>query len=158
MEITRTDLVDRFVARLREQVEPLLVEAKSSLQKLEASEAAIKKESETIYAGFGNQLEQSAQASLTKVQQDLEKNTVAAAAKTNETLQKLYKDFERAARSSVESLLASSGGQINEILQGKVNEISQSFSTGLENHTRNYLESVGKSISEIPNKIPNSSR
>ena len=66
MEITRKDLVDRFVGRLREQVEPLLVEAKSSLRKLEASEAAIRKESETIYAGFGNQLEQSAQASLAK--------------------------------------------------------------------------------------------
>ncbi|HWF13388.1 MAG TPA: hypothetical protein VG272_06605 [Candidatus Acidoferrales bacterium] len=158
MEITRTDLVDRFVTRLRDQVEPLLVEAKNSLQKLEASEAAIKKESEIIYSGFGNQLEQSAQSSLSKAQQDLEKNTFAVAARTNETLQKLYQDFEKAAQSSAESLLASSGNQITEILQGKVNEISQSFSAGLENHTRNYLESVGKSIAEIPNKIPNPSR
>jgi hypothetical protein len=158
MEITRTDLVDRFVARLREQVEPLLVEAKSSLQKLEASEAAIKKESETIYAEFGSQLEQSSQASLAKVQQDLEKNTVAAAVKTNETLQKLYQAFEKAAQSSAESLLASSGNRIAEILHGKVSEISHSFSTGLENHARSYLESVGKSIAEIPNKIPNPSR
>jgi len=154
MEITRTDLVDRFVGRLREQVEPLLVEAKSSLQKLEASEAAMKKESEAIYAGFGNQLEQSAQASLARVQQDFEKNTVAAATKTNETLQKLYQDFEKAAQRSAESLLASSGNQITEILQGKANEISRAFSSGLESHTRNYLESVSKSIAEIPNKIP----
>ncbi len=157
MEITRTDLVDRFVARLREQVGPLLVEAKESLQKLEATEAAIKKESETIYAGFGQQLEQSAQANLARVQQDLEKNTGELAARTNETIQKLYQDFEKAAQSSAESLLANSGNQITEILQGKVNEISQSFSSGLENHTRNYLESVGKSIAEIPNKIPNPS-
>ena len=158
MEITRTDLVDRFVARLREQVEPMLVEARNSLQKLEASGAAIKKESETIYADFGNQLEQSAQSSLAKAQQDLEKNTDAVATRTNETLQKLYQDFEKAAQNSVESLLASSGNQIAEILQGKVNETSQSFSAGLENHTRNYLESVSKSIAEIPNKIPNPSR
>jgi hypothetical protein len=154
MEITRTDLVNRFVGRLREQVEPLLTEAKNSLQKLEASEAAIKKESEAIYVGFGNQLEQSAQASLAKVQQNLEKNTVAAAAKTNETLQRLYQEFEKAAQRSAESLLASSGNQITEVLQGKVNEISQAFSSGLEDHTRNYLESVSKSIAEIPNKIP----
>jgi hypothetical protein len=158
MEITRTDLVDRFVARLREQVEPLLVEAKNSLQRLEASEAAFKKESETLYAAFGNQLEQNAQASLAKVQQDLEKNTDAAAAKTHETLQKLYQDFEKAAQSSAESILATSGNQINEILQGKVSEISRLFSTGLENQTRSYLESVGKSIAEIPNKIPNPPR
>jgi hypothetical protein len=154
MEITRTDLVNRFVGRLREQVEPLLTEAKNSLQKLEASEAAIKKESEAIYVGFGNQLEHSAQASLAKVQQNLEKNTVAAAAKTNETLQRLYQEFEKAAQRSAESLLASSGNQITEVLQGKVNEISQAFSSGLEDHTRNYLESVSKSIAEIPNKIP----
>jgi hypothetical protein len=158
MEITRTDLVDRFVGRLREQVEPLLVEAKSSLQKLEASEAAIKKDAETIYAGFGNQLEQRAQASLTKVQQDVEKNTIAAAAKTNETLQRLYQDFEKAAQRSAESLLASSGNQIAEILQGKANAISQEFSSGLESHTRSYLESVSKSIAEIPNKIPKPAR
>jgi hypothetical protein len=158
MEITRTDLVDRFVSRLREQVGPLLMEAKESLQKLEASGAAIRKESETIYAGFGQQLEQSAQASLARVQQDMEKNTGEVAARTNETIQKLYQDFEKAAQSSAESLLATSGNQITEILQGKVNEISQSFSSGLENHTRNYLESVSKSIAEIPNKIPNPSR
>jgi hypothetical protein len=134
------------------------MEAKESLQKLEASGAAIRKESETIYAGFGQQLEQSAQASLARVQQDLEKNTGEVAARTNETIQKLYQDFEKAAQSGAESLLATSGNQITEILQGKVNEISQSFSSGLENHTRNYLESVSKSIAEIPNKIPNPSR
>jgi hypothetical protein len=153
MEVTRTDLVERFVGRLREQVEPLLVEARNSLQKLEASEAAIRKESETIYAGFGSQLEQCAQASLAKAQQHFEKNTVAAAAKTNETLQKLYQDFEKAAQSSVEAVLASSGNRITEILQGKANEVAQSYSSGLENHTRSYLESVSKSLAELPNKI-----
>jgi hypothetical protein len=158
MEITRTDLVDRFVLRLREQVGPLLVDAKESLQKLEASGAAIRKESELIYAGFGDQLEQSAQASLARVQQDLEKNTGEVAARANETLQKLCQDFEKAAQSSAESLLATSGNQITELLQGKVNEISQNFSSGLENRTRNYLESVSKSIAEIPNKISNPSQ
>jgi hypothetical protein len=158
MEITRTDLVDRFVLRLREQVGPLLVEAKESLQRLDASGAAIRKESETICAGFGHQLEQTAEASLARVRQDLEKNTGEVAARTNETLQKLYQDFEKAAQSSAESLLASSGNHLTEILQGKVNEISQNFSSGLENRTRNYLESVSKSIAEIPNKISNPSQ
>ena len=57
METTRREAVDRFVLRLRDQVAPMLVEAKDSLQKLEASEAAFKKESEAIYAGLENQLE-----------------------------------------------------------------------------------------------------
>ena len=158
MEITRTDLVDRFVGRLREQVEPLLVEAKEALQKLEASEAAMKKESETIYAVFGNQIEQSAQAGLARVQQEFEKNRATAAAKTNETLQKLFQDFEKAAQRSTESALSASGNQITEMLQRKISEISQSFTSGLENYTRDYLESVSKSIAEIPNKIPKPAR
>ena len=45
MESTRSEVVDRFVARLRDQVEPLLTEAKDSLQKLEASGTALRKES-----------------------------------------------------------------------------------------------------------------
>ena len=35
METTRTEAVDRFVSRLRDQLAPMLVEAKDSLQKLE---------------------------------------------------------------------------------------------------------------------------
>jgi hypothetical protein len=155
---TRIEVVDRFVSRLREQVGPMLAEAKDSLQKLETSGAAFKKESETILAGLGTRLESNSRANLARVQQELEKNAAANAAKATETLQRLYHSFEKAAQTSMESLLASGGSQMTGILQARSAEISREFSAGLENYTRNYLETIGKSIAEIPRNMPGSSR
>ena len=154
METTRTEAVDRFVSRLRDQLAPMLVEAKDSLQKLEATEAAFKKESETIYAGLENQLEFRANASLAKTQEELDKNSAVVAAKANDALRKLYQSFEKAARANAESLLASAGSQMTRILQEKATEVSREFSMGLEDYTRSYLESIGKTIAEIPQNMP----
>jgi hypothetical protein len=154
METTRTEAVDRFVLRLRDQLAPMLMEAKDSLQKLEATEAAFKKESETIYAGLENQLEFRANASLAKTQEELEKNSAVVAAKANDALRKLYQSFEKAARANAESLLASAGSQMTGILQEKATEVSGEFSKGLEDYTRSYLESIGKTIAEIPQNMP----
>ena len=132
METTRTEAVDRFVSRLRDQLAPMLVEAKDSLQKLEASETAFKKESEAIYAGLENQVEFRANASLAKTQEELDKNSAAMAAKANETLRNLYQNFEKAARANVESLFASVSSQMTRNLQEKATEVSREFATGLE--------------------------
>jgi hypothetical protein len=158
MESTRTEAVERFVSRLRDQLAPLLAEAKGSLQKLEASETAFKKESETIYAGLENQLEFHANASLAKTQEELDKNSAAVAAKANEALRNLYQNFEKAARGNAESLLATVGNQMTRILQEKATEVSREFSKGLEDYTRSYLESIGKTIAEIPQNMPARSR
>ena len=154
MESARSEAVDRFVSRLREQVAPMLVEAKNSIQKLEVSQTSFKKESEAIYTGLENQMEFSANESLAKVQQELEKKTDAIAVKTNDTLSKLYQNFEKAAQDNVVSLLASLESQMTRILQERAADVSRDFSNGLEGYTRNYLESIGKSIAEIPQKIP----
>jgi hypothetical protein len=153
METTRSEAVDRFVSRLREQVEPMLVEAKDSIQKLEASETAFRRDSEAIYAGLENQVVFIANASLARVQEDLEKNTSTVAAKTNETLVKLYRKFEKAAQDNMQSLLGSLVAQMTRVLEEKAGEISREFSTGLEGYTRSYLESIGKSIAEIPQNL-----
>jgi hypothetical protein len=158
METTRSEAVDRFVARLRDQVAPMLVEARDSIQKLGACETAFKKESEAIYAGLESRLEYGANASLAKVQEELEKNTAAIAAKANETLLKLYQNFGNAAQNNVESLLASMGNQMTTILQERSAEVSREFSTGLEGYTRGYLESIAKSIAEISQNMPGRSR
>ena len=44
------------------------------------------------------------------------------------------------------------------ILQEKAAEVSREFSKGLEDYTRSYLESIGKSIAEIPQNMPARSR
>jgi hypothetical protein len=99
-------------------------------------------------------LEFTANASLAKTQEELERNSAAIAGKTNDALLKLYHDFEKAAQSNVESLLASIGSQMTRILQEKAVEVSRQFTSGLEGYTRNYLESIGKSIAELPKNIP----
>jgi len=154
MEASRTEAVDRFVSRLRDQVLPLIAEAKDALQTLAASETNLKTESQAIYAGLESQIVSSANASLAKVHEELEKNSAAAAAKTSETLVRVSQDLEKAARDNLQSLLVSMGRQITKTLEQRTAEISREFSTGLEGYTRNYLESVGKAIAGLPTNTP----
>jgi hypothetical protein len=158
METTRGEAVDRFVSRLRDQVAPMLAEAKETLQTLTASETAFQKESQAIYTGLESRLESSANASLAKVHDELDKNSAAVAAKTTETLLKLSQDFETAAREHVQSLLISMGSHVTKTLEERTAEISREFSAGLEGYTRSYLEFIGKSIAEIPRNTPGNSR
>jgi hypothetical protein len=153
LENTRSEAVDRFVTRLRDQVAPMLAEAKTSLQKLEASEASFKKESETIYAGLENQLAFSASTSLARVQEELDRTATATSAKTGEALEKLYRGFEKAAEDNVNSLLASLGSQVAQSLEEKAGKVSREYSAGLQDYTRNYLESISKSIAQISQKV-----
>ncbi len=154
LEATRGEAAERFVARLRETMTPLLTEAKDSIHKLEASGVALKQESESLCAGFENQLAYSASTNLAKVQEELEKNSIAAAEQTNEALQKLYQDFERAAQDSVNALLGSISNDMTKDLRERAGEVSREYASGLQDFTRNYLESISRSIAEISQKIP----
>jgi len=157
MEATRSEAVERFVSRLREQVAPTLAEAKDALQALADSGAALKKESQAIRAGLETQLETATTASLVLVQDQLDQNASAVAAKTHETLLKLSENFESTAREHVQSLLVSMGTNVTKALEERTAEISREFSAGLEGYTRNYLEFISKAIAEIPKNPPVSS-
>jgi hypothetical protein len=154
METTRSESVDRFVSRLREQVEPLLLEAKHALQALAATQAAYKEELQSIYAGIEGQLESGAKASLAKAHDELDKRSTAVADKTTENLLKLSQDFEKAAREHLQSLLVSVGTNMAKTLEDRKAEISRKFSMGLEEYTRSYLEFIGRSMAEIPKNAP----
>jgi type I site-specific restriction-modification system R (restriction) subunit len=154
MEATRSEAVERFVSRLREQVAPTLAEAKDALQALADSGAALKKESQAIRAGLETQLETATTASLVLVQDQLDQNASAVAAKTHETLLKLSENFESTAREHVQSLLVSMGTNVTKALEERTAEISREFSAGLEGYTRNYLEFISKAIAEIPKNPP----
>ncbi len=158
MDATRSEAVDRFVSRIRDQIAPMLEVAKDSLQRLEGAEIALRKESEAIFAGIENQLAFSTNESLAKALEDLEKNAAANTAKANESLAQLYQSFEKTTKDNVESLLGSLGGQMAKILQEKAAEASNEFSKGIEGYARDYLESIGKSIAEIPQNMPVHSR
>jgi hypothetical protein len=154
MEATRSEAVERFVSRLREQVAPTLAEAKDALRALADSGAALKKESQAIRAGLESQLETATTASLVLVQDQLDQNASAVAAKTHETLLKLSENFESTAREHVQSLLVSMGTNVTKALEERTTEISREFSAGLEGYTRNYLEFISKAIAEIPKNPP----
>ena len=154
MEATRSEAVERFVSRLREQVAPILAEAKDSLQTLADSEAALKKRSQDIRAELESQLKTTTNTSLVLVQDQLDQNASAVAAKTQETLVKLSENFESTAREHVQSLLASMGTTVSKTLEERTAEISREFSAGLEGYTRNYLEFISKAIAEIPKTPP----
>jgi len=158
METSRSEAVDRFVSRLRDQIAPMFVEARETLQSLTASETLFKIESQTIYAGLESQIETSANARLTKVRNELDNNSTAIAARTSETLLKLSQDLEKAAREHLQSLLVSMGSQVTKTLEERTAEISREFSVRLEGYTRSYLEFIGKSIAEIPKNSPGPSR
>jgi hypothetical protein len=153
METSRSEAVDRFVARLRDQVVPMLAEAKDSLQKLQGAEIALRKESEAIFAGLESQLAYSTNVILAKSQEDLEKTGAAITANASEALQKLSQDFESRARESASLLLTATGNQAAKTLQEKAAQASNEFSAGIAEYTRTYLESIGKSIAEIPRNI-----
>jgi hypothetical protein len=154
MEATRTEAVERFVSRLREQVAPILAEAKDALQTLTDSGAALKKESQSIRSDLESKLATATTASLVLVQDQLDQNASAVAAKTHETLLKLSENFESAAREHVQSLLVSMGTNVSRTLEERTAEISREFSAGLEGYTRNYLEFISKAIAEIPKTPP----
>lgn len=153
MDATRSEAVERFVSRIREQVSPMLDAAKDSLQKLEGAESSLKRDSQTIFAELENQLAASTNLALSKAHDDLEKDTAATVAKSNDALQKLFQSFENAARGNLNALLVSAGNQMAQHLQDRSAEISREFTVGLEDHTRSYLESVGKSIADIAQRV-----
>jgi hypothetical protein len=158
MDATRSEAVERFVSRIRDQVSPMLEQTKTSLQKLQGAESALRKESEAIFAGLENQLAYSTNEILAKSEEDLGKKGAAITAKTSETLQRLYQSFEKAAHDNANVLLASMGNQMTKMLQEKAAEISREYSKGLEGYTREYLQSISKSIVEISQKVSSSGR
>lgn len=153
MEATRTEAVDRFVSRIREQVVPMLAEAKDSLVKLQGAESALKKESQAIFAELEHQLAITTNLCLAKAQEDVEQSSAAIVARTTESLAELQQKLEKVAHDNANALLASLGGQLNQTLQEKAAEASREFSRGIEGYTRNYLESISKSIAEIPRTV-----
>jgi hypothetical protein len=154
LEASRTEAAARFVSRLREQVAPVLEEARADLQKLVASQTVFKEESQAIYTRVTNQLESDANARLLHTNEELEKNSAAVANECNEKLLELSQTFQKIARDSAQSMIASATDDAKKNLEDRAAEISTYFTGQLEGHIRNYLEFIGESIAEFPKKTP----
>ncbi len=154
LETSRTEAAARFVSRLREQVAPVLEEAKSDLQKLVVSQTVFKEESEAIYTRVTSKLESGVNAKLMQAHDELDKSSAAILTECNEKLLHLSQKFENAARDSVQTMIASATDDAKKNLEENAAGISGNFTDLLEGHVRDYLEFIGASIAEFPKKTP----
>jgi hypothetical protein len=154
IETSRTEAAARFVSRLREQVAPVLDEAKADLQKLVASQTVFKEESQTIYARVTSELESGVNAKLIQTHDELDKRSSAVLTECNEKLLALSQTFENVARDSIQTLIASATDNTKKNLEERAAEISSNFTGELEGHIRDYLEFISDSIAEFPKKTP----
>jgi hypothetical protein len=154
IETTRTEAAARFVSRLREQVAPILDEAKADLQRLVASQTVFKEESQTIYARVTSELENGVNAKLVQAHDELDKKSSEVLTECNEKLLSLSNTFENVARDSVQTLIASATDTAKKNLEERAAEISSNFTGELEGHMRDYLEFISDSIAEFPKKNP----
>jgi len=152
LEASRTKATERFVLRLREQVAPLMEEARADLQKLVAAQTVFKEESLAIYRQVTDQLENDANARLLQTHEQLEKNSTSVVKECNEKVLELSQVFEKIARDSAQNMIASATDEGNRNLEEKAGEITSHFTDQLESHVRNYLEFIGESIKEFPKK------
>jgi hypothetical protein len=156
LETSHTEAAARFVSRLREQVAPVLGEAKADLQKLVASQTTFKEESQAIYARVTNELETGVNARLIQTHDELDKSSAALLNECSEKLLELSQIFENTARDTIQVLISSATGDAKKDLEERAAEISNDFTGQLEGHIRNYLEFIGDSIAEFPKKTPSS--
>jgi hypothetical protein len=156
IETTRSEAAARFVARLREQIAPVVDEAKADLQRLVASQSVFKEESQAIYTRVTSELENGVNTKLMQAHDELDKRSAAVLADCNDKLVALSQTFENVARDSIETLIASATDSAKRNLEENAAEISGSFTGGLEGHVRNYLEFISDSIAEFPKKATES--
>jgi hypothetical protein len=154
LETSRTKATERFVLRLREQVAPVMEEARADFQKLVASQTVFKEESQAIYRRVTDQLESDATARLLQTHDQLEKNSTFVVNDCSEKMLELSQAFEKIARDSAQNMIASATDEGNKNLEERAAEISSHFTGQLEGHVRSYLEFIGESIREFPKKPP----
>lgn len=151
-EASRAEAAEHFVSRLREQVAPVVEEARGDLQKLAASQTAIKEESQALCRDVRSQLESAASASLQQTHEELDKHSASAVNDCSDKLYELSHAFDKIARESAHAMIASATDDAKKSLEARASEISNHFTGELEGHIRSYLEFIGESIAEFPKK------
>jgi hypothetical protein len=144
LDMSRTEAASRFVARLKEQIEPLIEGAKRDLQHLAASQSAFKEQTQ--------QIETSVTSGLMQAHDELTKHSAVVIHDCHTKLRELSHTFEKATREGLQSLAVSSAEDVKNALEQRTAEIYNSFISQLESETRNYFESISESIAEIPKK------
>jgi hypothetical protein len=127
-------------------------QAKADLQKLADSQTALKEESQAIYRRFMDQLESDASTKLAQTQDEWEKKSASVVIECNQKLHELSQTFEKFARDSAQTMIASATEDGQKKVADRATEISAYFTGQLEGHIRNYLEFIGESMAEFQKK------
>jgi len=144
LETSRAEAAARFVARLKEQIEPLLEGVKANLQKVASAQVALEDKS--------RELESSVNARVAEAQDELSRNSAAALDECNQKLVELSYAFEKGTREGLHSLAESAADDVKKALELRTAEISRNFTNQVEGWTRRYFESISQSIAGIPTK------
>jgi hypothetical protein len=174
MEASRTEAVDRFLSRLREQLAPMLEDARITLENLTASENKLRDECQAIRGRFGDFLQEATQNSIAEVREKtlgmlaqfesdvtkrfvksddgLHETSVEVIAETTRILRELSHGCEETVHGQLRSLVLSAVSDVTKILKERTAQISCQFSDQLEGNTRSYLKLIGESIAQIPKK------
>jgi hypothetical protein len=180
LEAAHRDGVDRVNARLRERLAPMLEEARVTSEKLASSGKIFKQEAQSTYnlfkgslqkegekfsaetqeriAALEKEFESGLNAKLMQATGELNAKLTAIFNDGAETIVKLSKAGENAMRQASQSLATSAADQATKVLRERTAEISRQFLAGLEASTRNYLDSLSKSITQLTAKSAATSR
>jgi hypothetical protein len=175
MEASRTEAVDRFLSRLREQLAPMLEDARITLENLTASENKLRDECQAIHGRFDDFLQEATQNSIAEVREKtlgmlaqfesdvtkrlvesddgMHETSVEVIAETTKIVRELSKGCEETVQGQLRSLVLSAVNDVTKILKERTSQISCQFSNQLEGNTRSYLELIGESIAQIPKKM-----
>jgi hypothetical protein len=174
LEATQRDGMERFLVRLRERLAPVLADVQNGLEKLESSAKIIKDDTDKAYSQFEtsmrettrssteefqqkigsclNDLEAKVRADMDGLQQDLQSKAASVVAESTNSLQNLLGSSEKVLQEKFDDLSESTASWADQHLAERSVQMTRQFNEELEDHIREYLNSISKSLSEIPEK------
>lgn len=169
METSRHQEVDRFIARLKEQISPVLDHAqKVSTDLNDHAEKAEKimsgsleqtaERMEEAWKSAFEKFESEIQARIGDAAKQIESAGKEAVSLALQGLRGSYQEFEVQARRRLEAALQPVAETALASVRGKTEEASQHFATEISNYSRSHLEYVSNAIADLARGLAKSSK
>jgi hypothetical protein len=177
LEASRRDWADKLVARVQQQLSPLIGQA----QEVSKALAAHHQEAERVSAAQRESLERSLQESFIEITSgmaetssrmekkfeeavtrrlsealvELEKKSSAASQTCYENLRRAAEGYAEKTQGSLHSVLQQLLEESTRGLEIRAAEVSREFAGEIDNFGRSYLEGIGQLMVELPKKLGN---
>jgi len=160
LETSQKEAVNRIVGRLKEQVAPVVDDAKKATADLSRNREELEKmidqaldnssaRMEEICGRFENQFEMIIQSRLDTAREEMERATLEATNLALNNLQVIAQHGESEARARFQTALGPVAANALIDLKERATETSRHFSEELADFGRSYLEFVGSSVSDL---------